>query len=196
MQIIDVSDLPDSPQYDIIRANPPDKVIVAEKAHCSIWWKNTPATDKPNGLIGQFSAENAEAASAVLHAAEKFLKDQGCLEVIGPMDGNTWRPYRLVCWSDNSQPFFMEPQNPSEWNDYWMQAGFTPFHEYISSVTEELELSDPRLPRTKERLQQNGINWRSIRRENFEEDLRKVFKLSLEAFSSNILYTPIREEIF
>lgn len=196
MQIIDLIDLPDSPQYDMIRANPPDKIILNENARCSLWWKNTPTTDKPNGLIGHFHAETADSAAQVLKVAEVFLIQQGCQEIIGPMDGNTWNPYRLVSWTDGSEPFFMEPQNPVEWPKYWHLAGFTPFHEYISSVTDKFEFFDSQLLSTKERLKQSGISWRSIERSSFEKDLRKVFKLSLEAFSNNRLYTPISEDIF
>ena len=196
MNYIDVCDLPGEPKFEPMRNNPPDKILVVENSHCSLWWKNTPSTEKPNGLIGHFHPDSAQAAATLLKAAEDFLKKQGCLEIIGPMDGNTWKPYRLVSWSDNSAPFFMEPQNPTEWPEYWQDAGFTPYHEYISSVTEKLQLSDPRLPRTRERLKENGISWRCIQRSSFEADLRQVFKLSLEAFSQNILYTPISKEAF
>jgi len=196
MQIIDITDLPDSPQFDMMRADSSDKILLGKNAHCSLWWNSTPKTEKPNGLIGHFYAETAEDAAEVLKQAEALLLQQGCQKAIGPMNGNTWKPYRFVSWSDDSPPFFMEPQNPIEWPAYWQDAGFSPFYEYISSVTDKLEMSDPRLPRTKERLQKNGIKWRSIERYCFEEDLRKVFKLSLETFSNNILYTPISEAIF
>jgi len=191
--------LPDKAEFQSMRLNAGDLCLINENsnAYCSLWWQNVPELPGSQpGLIGHFFAENAEEARGLLELACKTLKEHECNLAIGPIDGNTWKPYRLVSWSGNDNPFLMEPTNPAEWPEFWQNSEFEPFHEYLSSITDDLSSSDPRLPRTRTRLEANGITWRSINPSEFEKDLRSVFKLSLEAFSKNILYTPLAEDEF
>lgn len=127
----------------------------------------------------------------MLTEACRILRDKGCAAAYGPMDGSTWKSYRFVTWSDGSPPFFMEPQQPPEWPLYWQEAGFVPCHEYISTLVTDLDFSDPRLAKARLRLQQAGISLRPVNLERFEDELKDVYQLSLEAFKKNILYTPI-----
>src|SRR5579871_6487296 len=65
-------------------------------ARCSLWWNEVPALpDEKLGVIGHFSAESGEAGVFLLNQAAEYLAGQGCTIAVGPMDGNTWRKYRL-----------------------------------------------------------------------------------------------------
>lgn len=196
LQILGVDQLPKAPVYDQLHRDPPDTCIVGNDCHCGIWWKNPPIAPQQLGIIGHYSANNARDSKNLLDTACEYLKARGCEAVIGPMNGNTWKSYRFVTWSDGSMPFLLEPQNPAEWPKYWEQAGFTPCHEYISSINTHLEQSDPRLVKAKDRLHRMGTTWRSLDTSRFAEELRQVYRLSLEAFSKNVLYTPLDEEAF
>ena len=196
LQVLDVDRLPKTPVYDQLHRDPPDKCIVGNNCHCGIWWKSPPKAPQLLGIIGHYSANNTGDSKNLLDTACEYLKAKGCEAVIGPMNGNTWKSYRFVTWSDGSAPFLLEPQNPAEWPKYWQQAGFSPYHEYISSITTHLEQSDPRLLKAKDRLHLMGTTWHSIDTSIFAEELRRVYRLSLEAFSKNVLYTPLAEEAF
>src|SRR4051794_16982458 len=66
-------------------------------ARCSLWWNDVPALgDDRLGVIGHFGALHRDAAVAMLDAARTELGREGCTRAVGPMDGNTWRRYRLV----------------------------------------------------------------------------------------------------
>jgi len=198
MQTLDFSELPDGAHKQSIGNNPPDKILLTKQGYCSLWWKSQIHSDQYTqlGFIGQFSAANKTAALELLDQAQHYLSRQGCTEVIGPIDGNTWKPYRLCTWSDGSAPFLLEPQNPKHWPDWWQCAGFTNWQSYNSSICPLADSSDPRLDRAKLRLQNNGIHWRTIDADTFEQDLKLIYKLSLCAFSSNVLYSPISEKEF
>jgi GNAT superfamily N-acetyltransferase len=196
LQLLDIKELSRSSLYGQLRQDQPDKCLFGTHSHCSMWWKNPPESEYQLGVIGHFSVSNAAEAHSLIDTACEYLRSKGCNAVIGPMNGNTWRPYRFVTWSDGSAPFLMEPQNHAQWPEFWQQAGFLPYHEYISSQTDNLERSDPRLPRAKERLKNAGTTWRPIDLSRFEEELRKVYYLSLKVFSNNVLYTPLNEKSF
>lgn len=196
LQILDISDIPETGPSDLFRQNPPDKCFLSGKNHCGIWWKNVPPSDARLGIIGHYIADDEKSSRELLGAACNYLRRQGCSLAIGPMDGSTWKAYRLVTWSSGSPPFLMEPTNPPEWPHFWTQAGFSPYHEYISNIHSNLDIADPRLTEARKNLESLGIQWRAVDIKRFKEELRLIYHLSLETFSDNVLYTPITETAF
>ena len=112
------------------------------------------------------------------------------------MDGNTWRPYRLVTDSGTTPPFFLEPTNPPAWPDYFTRAGFGVLATYSSAIARNLTEIDPRVPQTESRVAAEGVVIRSLRIVEADAELRRIFALSLDSFSRNFLYTPIAEGEF
>jgi GNAT superfamily N-acetyltransferase len=43
---------------------------------------------------------------------------------------------------------------------------------------------------------EQGVQWRHLRLDDFENELRGIFKVSLESFRNNFLYTPLSERDF
>src|SRR5258708_2255008 len=85
-------------------------------ARCSLWWQQTPFFSGHRvGLIGQYAAADFSAARALLDYACNQLQQHGCTLAIGPMDGNTWRRYRLVTDPGTRPAFFLEPSHPADW---------------------------------------------------------------------------------
>lgn len=196
IQDVGVDDLPSDPRYSLFAADKPDTCFIGENCHCSVWWKQTPEHEKRLGVIGHYHAESSNDSKVLLDTACNYLKSKGCEVAVGPMNGNTWKAYRFVSWSDGSEPFIMEPQNPMEWPVFWQEAGFSPYQEYESSVNSVLHRSDSRLDKARERLKGSGISWRSIDPSNFSSELLKVYRLSLLAFKDNILYSPLEKDVF
>lgn len=166
-------------------------------ARCSLWWRGTPVLDgAPLGLIGHFAAEPGARADLLLRHACEALAQHGAARAVGPMDGNTWRSYRLVSDAGNEPPFLLEPWNPLEWNAHFTAAGFAPLATYHSSVTEDLARVDARVPEAAARLQANGVRLRALDPARFVEALERIYALSLESFAGNFLYTPIGRDEF
>ena len=112
------------------------------------------------------------------------------------MDGNTWRRYRFVTDVGSEPPFFLEPENPPAYPRYFTEAGFVPLAEYSSALVTDLAAQDARIPRAIERLRQQGVHWRALDINNFEQELRAIYALSVQSFTQNFLYTPISEAQF
>ena len=167
------------------------------EARCSLWWSEVPQLPGERlGVLGHFAATSMEASLNLCHAAFARLREQGCTLAVGPMDGNTWRSYRLVSERGTQAPFFLEPNNPPEWPEWFLAAGFTPLAHYVSALNENLAHQDERVPRTLARLLDSGVSFRALDLSRLEDELRAVYRLSLHSFADNFLYTTLNEADF
>jgi ribosomal protein S18 acetylase RimI-like enzyme len=172
----------------------PDGVITAR---CSLWWRSAPPVPghRP-GIIGHYAAGSATAGSALLKVAGRDLAARGCTVAVGPMDGNTWRSYRLITCTSPRPAFFLEPGFPPGRAGHFELAGFKPQARYFSAMTGRLDdpplsASDPR-----GRFTGLGIILRPLELERFEEELSRIYPLCLASFKDHLLFTPIPEEEF
>jgi predicted N-acetyltransferase YhbS len=169
----------------------------AELARCSLWWQGTPALDGAAlGVIGHFAAAPGARAGLLLEHACAELARHGARLAVGPMDGSTWRSYRLVSDAGTEPPFFLEPWNPIEWNAHFAAAGFAPLATYHSSVTDARGYDDARVPQAAARLRDEGVRLRTLDPARFLEELERIHELSLASFAHNFLYTPVGRDEF
>lgn len=166
-------------------------------ARCSLWWRQTPTyPDHRPGLIGHYAAVDRVVATQLLQLSCVQLAAQDCTMAIGPMDGNTWRRYRLVIERSDVPPFFLEPDNPSDWPNHFTANGFTTLSNYISTLTDNLTHLDSRLDRVARRAANRGVTIRALNLDDLDADLHRIYSISTAAFSHNFLYTPIEEAEF
>jgi len=172
------------------------------QARCSLWWSDVPTLENEKiGVIGHYATDMEQndkdmPTAVMLNNACFLLKIEGCTRAIGPMDGNTWRSYRFVTDEGDEPPFFLEPTNPPVWSRYWTDYGFEPLAEYSSGLTTDLSQRDHRLPKVEQRLEQKGVRFRPLDINDFEQELRRIYSISVVSFSKNYLYTPLDEEDF
>jgi predicted N-acetyltransferase YhbS len=166
-------------------------------ARTSLWWIRTPTMsgERP-GIVGHFAAIDEAVAKQVLDAACGELKRHGCSICVGPMDGNTWRRYRLLTERGAKPTFFLEPDNPDEWPGFFSAANFVPLATYFSAMNDDLTVEDPRIARATERLSSEGVRLRTLKAKDFVEELRRIYAVSRTAFEKNFLYSPIEEAEF
>ncbi len=166
-------------------------------ARASLWWTAVPTLEGHRlGVIGHYASANESAARELLEAACARLRQAGCTLAVGPMDGNTWRRYRWMTERGDQPTFLMEPDNPAEWPTHWQSAGFAPLATYFSALNTDLTYEDTQVARAGERLHRAGVHLRALDPTSFESDLRQIYAVSLRAFPSNYLYTPLPEEAF
>ncbi len=181
--------------------NPDARLFLLDKeafviAYTSLWWKDVPSLHGQSvGAIGGFAAINAAAAKTILTASTEKLKEIGCHTAIGPMNGNTWRKHRFLIETDDRGPFLLEPRNPSDYPDWWQQAGFTALSHYSSSAM-PLDGEETIPPTLLQRLERSGLVIQKIDLTNYDKELRAIHAVSLKSFAENFLYTPLVEEEF
>lgn len=189
------------PSFDsaLLSAQQADEHLRLEdgSASCSLWWTTVPPMEGERpGLIGHFHASDPASGKVLLEEACATLHLKGCTIAIGPMDGNTWRRYRLLSGRGSEPAFFMEPDNPDFWPGIFDAAGFSSLATYSSLLVPNLTRRDPRADRAWQRLQRDGISIRNLDPGHFEEDLRRIFQVSTTSFVDNFLYTPLPERAF
>ncbi|MCB0166659.1 MAG: GNAT family N-acetyltransferase [Anaerolineae bacterium] len=166
-------------------------------ARCSLWWRQTPdySGHRP-GLIGHYAAVDHSASAQLLQLSCTQLAAKNCTMAIGPMDGNTWRRYRLVVERSDVPPFFLEPDNPYDWPDHFTAGGFTVLSNYVSAITDDLIHLNSRLNPIARRAANRGISIRALNLDDLDADLHRIYSVSTAAFARNFLYTPITETEF
>lgn len=166
-------------------------------ARASLWWDEVPALDGERlGVIGHFAAWDQASGGLLLSRSLTRLAHQNCTLAVGPMDANTWHRYRFVTEPGSEPPFFLEPENPSAYPSYFINAGFAPVAKYTSTLVNDLTAQDPRMGRTIKRFISAGVKWRPIAMERFADELKAIYRLSVQSFAQNFLYTPISEAEF
>jgi hypothetical protein len=194
------TDVDNAPALDAekLRRHSPDAtwLLVATEnnliARCSTWSRKVPEyMENKVGLIGHFAASDEQSGHAILNYAITALKNEGCTIAIGPMDGNTWNRYRFITERGSEPPFFLEPDNPDEYPRYWTASGFKPLAEYYSALADDLTKTDPRVESAAQRLSEVGVTIRPVNMANFYDDMKRIYRISVDAFRNNFLYTPI-----
>jgi L-amino acid N-acyltransferase YncA len=191
-------------------------ILVREEAiaaHCSLWWRHVPTnmpTNMPTnvptnvpteanhtlGLIGHYAADGNEAAQHLLNHVCDQLAQQGCTQAIAPINGSTWQSYRLICQRGEEPIFFLEPDHPDEYPQQFQDQGFSVLATYRSTLTTNLLQREQRMDQVEQRLSDRGVRIRSLNLQQFEQELEKVYHLSIISFRQNFLYTPIHEQAF
>lgn len=179
-------------------------------ARCSIWTEPhllfTPTTDQLNlpdvadvvrpGFIGHYAATSLKAGLELLELADWELKKRGCNIAIGPVDGSTWKRYRLITETCDERLFPLEPVNPLSWNQHFQHAGFMVVKNYRSSINKELDAKDPDGKTIKAKLSRQGVKLRSLNVENLSADLEGIYSVTMEAMQNNFLFSPIDRASF
>ncbi|MDZ4832388.1 MAG: hypothetical protein SGJ27_01170 [Candidatus Melainabacteria bacterium] len=186
----------DSPDESWVQFDNSEVVI----GHFSIWYCDTPLVNsKTTGFIGHYYAKNTTVGKQLLNLASKLLKQFGCQIAVGPVDGNTWRNYRLVSGTTDVPRFILEPQNPLDYPAHFIDASFDVLATYSSSILDakpdfiELETitssNEVAVP-----LDEVGdVVIRPIDLENFERELLDIYGIACDAFADNFLYSEISE---
>jgi hypothetical protein len=133
--------------------------------------------------LGGIRAADPADAAGLLRIAVDRARALGAGALIGPMDGDTWRPYRLPVESDGRPPFLMEPTAPPHLHRAFLDAGFAELARYFSAAR----------PLTPTAPDPCVRPWEG---EDPEALFAQVHALSTRAFAGNAFYRPIALEAF
>ena len=173
-----------------------DENVIKATAMC--YFENTPKENGKNiGCIGDFETENEKYGIEILNKCVEILKEKNVELVVAPMNGNTWKKYRTLKFSNGDSPFLLENVNPAEHNEILKKSGFKELYTYTSTKgliknayhSEIIELA-------KKNLEVESIIIRKFNKENYKEDLKKIYSVSKVSFCRNPFYTQIEESDF
>ena len=167
------------------------------QARCSIWRGRDPYGNRSTeGRIGHFRAATAEAATVLLERACAELEADGHTRAYGPVDASIWKPLGLIVDRGPQPRFFLEPDHPDAYPEYFEGNGFSVAETYFSGTNDDLSVRDPRTAERLQALQSFGMNFRALRLEALETDLEELYEVAIVAFTGNSFYEPIDLETF
>ncbi len=148
------------------------------------------------GLVGQWECEGgddgSDAAHALLELATEWLRAQGAVDVVGPIDFSTWYGYRFLEGpGDGRDPMLTEPVTPDHAIAQWEAFGFTRDESYFSaeirSPTDTVELARP----IAKALIDDGWRVRQLRMREWDQLIEAAHAMSMEEFTRQPYFTPI-----
>jgi GNAT superfamily N-acetyltransferase len=152
------------------------------------------------GYFGFFEVDldvNPRAATnALLTNACHWLQSQEQKEVIGPVDFNTWFPYRFRLTDSDSRLFTWEPVNPPEYVELIQEAGFQITDLYHSTAFGNLPLYLEKTEASYRRALEARFSFRRLESEQLESDIATLYHISIESFRDNFLFEPISQTLF
>ncbi len=147
---------------------------------------------KKIGIIGYYECEdNLETARKLVDAAAGWLAGEGTQVIIGPMDGSTWHRYRFKIdtpRNHTSPSYFLNNYHKSWYPEQFVALGFEAVSKYYSTL---LPLDPSASAKSCE-----GILIRAFRASALDEDLHLIYRISMEGFRDNMLFSPISWDEF
>jgi len=143
------------------------------------------------GAIGDLDADVPEVLQPILDDAEAWLKDQGALEVQGPITRHTWYPFRAVTEGWDALPRLSgEPWNPQWIPGALEAAGYRRLVESVTTLTRALKVMSAGLASKRRRAEAAGYRFRPLAG---LPDLESVLSVVNRSFKSpeNHLFAPI-----
>ena len=150
------------------------------------------------GLVGHYEALQGSAGVQILRHACQLLSERNLDRVVGPMNGSSWRRHRLVLPLEEGdseavpEPFFTEPQNPTDYHRHFREAGFAICAQYESRIALNPGTPRPRAERLAERHRRAGITVRPLDLARFDTEVEALFEFCTIAFAGNRFYRRIR----
>lgn len=181
----------------------PDLTVLLEsgkqvEAHGSLWLYPSSVYENYNlAYVGHFYAYSSEAGSTLLKEIQSIAKSKGRNYLIGPMNGSSWKKYRLVTKSEEGiKPYFLEPTNPSFYVNCFSSVGMESIANYFSSIAHRPPYDHKLVSYLTARLAKQGITIGSLNLADTEEDLEQLYEVTINSFAENFLYSAISLEEF
>jgi hypothetical protein len=153
-------------------------------------YRNAPRWESRRTVaLGELKIADAASGAALLDSVARELAGEGFEAMIGPMDGDTWRRYRVVVESDGGRPFLMEPTSGPHDLQCLEAAGFRRLVEYVSARA-------PVAPPEAAELVHDDIAIAAWDGKNAEALIGQVYDASLAAFAGAAFYKPIPKAEF
>lgn len=158
-------------------------------------------TRQGEGAIGFFEFDTnhpggAQAARELLLKAESWLRAHRVTHASGPMNFNTWFPYRFRV-GEPKERFSWEPENPPEYVSLWQSQGYTELETYHSQGHRGMDEMLAGFKPYYEKSIGLGFQFRSFDAAKvMEKEVPILYDISMAGFKDNFLFEPIPFEAF
>lgn len=144
------------------------------------------------GQWGLMEAESEDVFTALLAAAEQWLRDQGITRVLGPISQSIWEEPGLLIEGYDHAPTVMMGHAKPEYRGWIERAGYQPVKQLM---TYELDITQE-FPPIVQRIIKSGeknarINVREVDKSRFDEEAAIILSILNDAWSDNWGFVPL-----
>lgn len=146
-----------------------------------------------------------DVAKALLDAAASWAASHGARRLLGPMNFNTWFPYRFKVKAagtgganaNDDRQYAWEPVNPPEYPAFFESMGFRAIEHYHSVGTRSTRDIFEGTRAAFERAAGLGYTMRKFDSAHLlDREVPILHRISMAGFADNFLFEPIPEEFF
>ena len=189
-------------KYEIIEKNNKINITVFKNeekvAKATCYYINTPKVDEKNiGTIGELEIKDKEIGIELLKKCEDKLREKNINKIVTPMNGNTWKQYRTLKYTNGEDLFLLENINPIEYNEIFKEAGYKEINTYTSTKGKISDFYNSEILNIiEEEIKEENIKIRKFNKRKYLNDLEKIYNISIKSFSRNPFYTDINKKEF
>ena len=146
------------------------------------------------GFWGLFEAEDENAASALLNAAEDWLRGKGMTRALGPVSLSIWEEPGLLVKGHDHPPTVLMGHHPAHYRAWIEKRGYAPAKKLL---TYDLDVSK-QFPQIVQRIVANGeknprIRIRQVDKSRFAEEAAVILAILNDAWSDNWGFVPLTQ---
>jgi len=146
------------------------------------------------GQWGMFEAEDAETASALIAAAEEWLRGRGMIRALGPISLSIWDEPGLLVQGHDHPPTVMMGHHRPEY-EAWIEAadysGEKDLFTYDLDVVRDMPPLVQRIVASGER--NSRIRIREVDKSRFDEEAALILAILNDAWSDNWGFVPLTD---
>mgnify|MGYP006267449171 CR=1 FL=1 len=160
------------------------------------------ANEKRVGFFGFFeSIDDRRVAHALFDQGIRWLRERGCVEVLGPANFNLTHNSGLLVKNFDRPPFVEQLYNPPYYEELVTSFGFGKAKDfYVWYIDIRDGMASPnraRIEKIAERIQRKeGITFRSVDLKNFAKEVDSVHDIFTAAWEKNWGFAPISKKEF
>jgi hypothetical protein len=161
---------------------------------------HTSFTKDNSGFFGFFDVVNDyEVARALLDTAVAWLRGQGLVGVLGPVNFSTNDPCGLLIDGFDHPPQVMMTYNKPYYQDFIERYGFKKRMDLFSYWFNSNTIPERVMTLAKsieQRLSRNGITIRTVNLKKFKEEVKGIKRIYNEAWDKNWGFVPFTDDEF
>ena len=142
--------------------------------------------------------DDTEVAKELFAVAERYAKDYGCDKIVGPVDASFWIKYRLKINKFDTAPYTGEPYNKDYYLKLFQKNGYKICEHYTSNryKAAEYKYMNAEYEGKYKEFAKKGYKIRSLKMEEYDEDIKELYRLLTSLYSDFPIYKDISEEDF
>jgi len=153
-----------------------------------------------DGFFGFYECTNdTEASTALLKAAEDWVKAKGMTRIVGPENYTIYDEIGFMAdgWdAEPSTPIILQVYTPEYYLDLMADAGYQKEIDwYAFMMTRDMTIK-PFFKKIKQRLERQGFIFRNINMKNYKEEVTNVERIVNNAWSENWGHVPYTKKQF